>query len=141
MREEGSAKKDILRIAVGVLIGDVIMCIVFICIKRFDLSVVLGAVLGTVFAVANLFYLDYSIGRALEKGDAMQSYFRKSYMVRMLIHAACIVLAALLPFINTIAGIVPLFFPKLVIYAMQLLGLYRPQAIKKQAETEATDER
>ena len=141
MREEGSSRKDILRIAVGMLIGDVLMCIVFICLKRFSLSVVLGAVLGTVFALANLFYLDYSIGQALKKGDSMQSYFRRSYLVRMLIHAACIAIAALAPFINTVAGIVPLFFPKLVIYAMQLLGLYKPDEIKTPAETEAKDER
>ncbi len=141
MGQEGSSKKDILRIAAGVLIGDVIMCVVFICLGKFSLSVVLGALLGSIFAIANLFYLDYSIGKALEKGDAMQSYFRKSYFLRMLLHAACIVIAALVPFIHTIAGIVPLFFPKIVIYAMQLLGLYKPQDIKAAARAEEADER
>ena len=127
MQADSTILKETKHIAIGVLIGDVIMCVVFAVLKRFDLSVVLGAILGSVFAVGNIFYLGISVKKALEKGEGAQSYFRKTYMLRMLLHAVCIAIAALVPFINTIAGIVPLFFPKLVIYAMQLLGMYDPE--------------
>ena len=127
MQADNAVLKETKHIAIGVLIGDVIMCLVFVILKRFDLSVLLGAILGSVFAVGNIFYLGVSVNKALEKGEGGQSYFRKTYIVRMLLHAVCVIIAALVPFINTIAGIVPLFFPKLVIYAMQLLGMYDPE--------------
>ena len=127
MQTDSTILKETKHIAIGVLIGDVIMCLVFVILKRFDLSVVLGAVLGSVFAVGNIFYLGVSVKKALGKGEGAQRYFRKTYFIRMLLHAACIAIAALVPQINTIAGIVPLFFPKLVIYAMQLLGMYDPE--------------
>ena len=130
MQEDNAILKETKHIAIGVLIGDVIMCVVFALFKRFDLSVVLGAVLGSVFAVGNIWYLGVSIKKTLKKGEGAQSYFRKTYIIRMLLHAVCIAAAALIPFINTLAGIVPLFFPKIVIYAMQLLGLYKPEEEK-----------
>ena len=130
MQEDNDILKETKHIAIGVLIGDIIMCLVFVLLKRFDLSVLLGAVLGSVFAVGNIWYLGISVRKTLEKGDGGQVYFRKTYLVRMLLHAVCVIIAALVPFINTLAGIIPLFFPKLVIYAMQLLGMYKPEENK-----------
>ena len=41
--------------------------------------------------------------------------------------SAFAILAAKLPFVNAIAGIAPLFFPGVTIFAMELLGMYRPK--------------
>ncbi len=130
MQDDNAILKETKHIAIGVLIGDVIMCLVFVILKRFGISVILGAILGSVFAVGNIWYLGVSIKKTLEKGEGAQAYFRKTYMVRMLLHGVCIAIAALVPFIDTLAGIIPLFFPKLVIYAMQLLGMYKPEENK-----------
>ena len=55
-------------ITIGVLIGDAVMCGVFAALKKFDYTVPLGALLGTVFAVGGFFLLGMSIQAALGKG-------------------------------------------------------------------------
>ena len=41
-------------IAIGVLIGDAVMCGVFAALKKFDYTVPLGALLGTVFGICSM---------------------------------------------------------------------------------------
>lgn len=125
--ETDAIKKEIKHIAIGTLIGSAITCIVFLIIRRFDYTVLLGALIGSAFAIGNFAYLGHCIKKAVDMADRGKSYLTKTFIVRMLLHAACIILAVLMPFENTIAGIVPLFFPRLVIYAMQLLGIYKPE--------------
>lgn len=130
-------QKTILRetghIALGVLIADVMMCAVFALVGRFDYTVPLGALLGSVFAVGNFFLLGLTVQNAVEKGQDVKRFVRASYTGRMLLYVVCIVLAALLPCFQTVAAIVPLFMPQVVILVMRALGLYKPEP-KKQPE-------
>ena len=59
--------QETLHIAVGVLIADVVMCVIFALCRRFDDTVVLGALLGTVFAVGNFFLLGLTVQKAVER--------------------------------------------------------------------------
>ena len=120
------------RVGLGVLLGDVLICAVFALLHKFNYTVPLGALLGTVCAVGNFFLLGVSIQKGLDMGDAMQKYLKSSYALRMLMHLACIALAALLPCFHLIATIIPLFFPRLTILGMQLLGLYKPEKKNKE---------
>lgn len=122
-----TVKKEIIHIAIGTLIGDVLMCMIFLILKKFGIDVVIGAVIGSVFAIGNFAYLGHCVQKALDLAEGGKSYLTRTYIVRVLLHATCIILAALLPFENTIAGIVPLFLPRATIYAMQLLGMYKPE--------------
>ena len=63
-------------IAVGVAIGDAVMCIVFALLKKFDYTVPLGALLGSVFAVGCFFLLGLSVQKAMELGEGTQKYLR-----------------------------------------------------------------
>ena len=119
------------RVGIGVLLCDVLMCIVFALLRKFDYTVVLGALLGTACAVGNFFLLGISIQKGLDMGDAMQKYLKSSYALRMLMHLVCIALAALLPCFHTVAAIIPLFLPRLVILVMQLAGVYKKEEKKE----------
>ena len=61
MKVQKAVLKETEHIALGVLIAAVIMCIVFALLKKFDYTVVLGALLGTVIAVANFFFLGVTL--------------------------------------------------------------------------------
>lgn len=119
-------------VALGVLAGDVLMCGVFALLKRFDYSVPLGALLGTVCAVGNFFLLGLSIQHGMDKGEGMKAFMKTSFTLRMLMHVAVIVLAALLPCFQLAAAIVPLLLPRVVILVMQLLGMYKPEKKKEE---------
>ena len=123
---------ETLHVAIGVLIGDALMCAVFALLGKFDLTVLWGALLGSVFAVGNFFLLGLSRQRGLEMGDMMPQHMKSSYSLRMFLYVIGIALAALLPCFHLIAAIIPLFFPRLTIFGMQLLGLYKPEKKNKE---------
>ena len=112
MKVQKAVLKETEHIAIGVLIADVIMCIVFALLKKFDYTVVLGALLGTGIAVANFFFLGVTLQKAVGMQEFASKYVRQSYSLRMFFHP--------------VAAIIPLLMPQFVIYAMRALGLYKP---------------
>ena len=142
--EDNSFGKEIRFIAAGVLIGDVIMCIIFLLLGKFSFTVILGALIGSAAAVGSMWYLGKSIDKALEKSDNAQAYFRRTYFIRMLLHAAAIAAGAVIPQISLPAVVIPMFFPRICIYVMQLMGKYKPgdfEAAKRAAEKKESQNR
>ena len=135
MKIQKAVLQETLHIAAGVLIADVIMCVVFALCGRFDYTVILGALLGTVFAVGNFFLLGLTVQKAVEKGENVKRFMHSSYTGRMLLYVACIVMGVLIPCFHPLAAIIPLFMPQVVIFAMRLLGIYKPE--KKNPPEEA----
>lgn len=126
--------KETGHIAVGVLAGDLIMVLVFWLLKRLELSVFLGALLGSVAAVGNFFWMGLAVQKALQYPDKAKVMVQKSYTVRMLFLVAVLIVGFRAPCFHVIAVVVPLLLPRLTIYAMQLLGMYRPDP--KEGDTE-----
>ena len=83
----------------------------------FDYTLITGAVNGAVQCAANFFFLGKSAQSALKRGSAKsaQTYMNVMYCLRYLGLFALLTAAALLPFINLITALIPLFFPKIVI--------------------------
>lgn len=134
MKIQKTVVQETLHIALGVGIADVIMCAIFAVMRRFDYTVVLGALLGTVFSVGNFFLLGLTVQKAVEKGENVKRFMHASYTGRMLLYVACIVLGVLLPCFHPLATIIPLFMPQVVIFAMRLLGIYKPDKANPQEE-------
>ncbi|MCQ2553972.1 MAG: ATP synthase subunit I [Clostridia bacterium] len=126
-QSKDTVKKEVMHIIVGVLILDVIMCLAFLVLKRFNLSVVLGAATGSVIAIINFAYLGSSVIKALNMGEKGKGYLQRTYIIRVLLNCAAVVIAAKFEQVNLVAGIVPLFMPRITIYAMQILGMYKPE--------------
>ena len=127
MKISETIKKETVHIAIGVLLGDAVMLLVFALLRKLDLTVVLGAALGSVAAVLNFFVMGISVQRALDCPEKAKAMVQRSYTWRMLAMAGILVLAVKLPYFHPVAAAVPYLLPRITIYAMQLLGLYRPE--------------
>lgn len=137
MKIQKPVLKETKHIAIGLLIADCIMCVVFALLKKFNYTVVLGALLGSAFAIGNFFLLGLALQKALELGDGAAKYMHASYTRRMLLFVVCIAVGVLVRCFHPVAVILPLFFPRLVIFAMQALGMYTPE--KKQPNSDRSE--
>ncbi len=92
-----------------------IMTVLFFALG-FDYSLLLGGVYGMIIAVLNFFALGKTAQSALKRdAKAAQTYMNVMYCIRYLGLFALLTLGALAPFINLIAEVIPLFFPKIAI--------------------------
>ena len=119
--------KETGHIALGVVLGDIVMLVVFALLKRLDYTVLLGALLGSVAAVGNFLLLGLGAQRAMEDPDRAKALVQRSYMLRMLGLVAVLVLGVAAPCFHVIAVIVPILMPSVTIYVMRLLGLDKPK--------------
>ena len=133
MRLQAASRKEVSRISVGVLIGDVLMVAgLFLLsqlgIGKFELGkILLGAFCGSLIAIVNFIILCLTVQSALEieSKRKMQARFQFSYNARLAIQAVWIVAAFLLrdklP-IHPVAAALPVFFPQLWLIYLQLSG-------------------
>lgn len=143
--------------AVGVTILSVLMVGIFLIIGMFDTTVLLGAVLGTAFAVLNFFLMALGVQKAAEVMNGVQlppeeepaegeepadkplspeaarakQKIQLSYTGRMLMTVVFAIVALLVPGIHPVAALLPLLFPRIVI-TIQGLG----QKMERQADKE-----
>ncbi len=139
MKIQKAILTETLHISIGIIACDIIMCVIFAVLGKFDYTVLLGALFGSVFAVGNFFLLGLTVQNALKKKEDQKKLVRVSYSGRMLLCAVGIVLGILLPCFNTVAAIVPFLMPQPVILAMRALGIYNPDEDIK-PDVPSTDE-
>ena len=133
MRLQAASRKEVSRISVGVLIGDVLMVAGLFLLSqlgvgKFELGkILLGAFCGSLIAIVNFIILCLTVQSALEieSKRKMQARFQFSYNARLAIQAVWIVAAFLLrdkmP-IHPVAAALPVFFPQLWLIYLQLSG-------------------
>lgn len=99
----------------------------FAALKKFDYTVPLGALLGTVFARRRLLPAgnEHSGGARQGRGRA-EVHARDVYGADAALRAVSGA-GGTDPCFNAVATAVPLLLPQLVIYAMRALGLYKPE--------------
>ncbi len=82
----------------------------------YDYTLLIGAVYGCVLCVLNFLLLGKSAQKAVKRSaKSAQNYMNTMYCLRYLGLFAMLTLGALAPFINLIASVIPLFFPKILI--------------------------
>ena len=127
MKLQPAVKKETLRIGLGTAIGVVIMLAVFALLGRFDMSVLLGGVIGGVLAVVNFLFLGITVQRVAAQEDEARGrkIMQLSYNLRMLIMLIWVILAVALPVFNWVAAAIPMLLPRVTIAVMQLTGYYK----------------
>lgn len=141
-----AVKKETQKIAVGVAGLTAIMLLVFLLLGRLDYQVVLGALLGDCAAIGNFFIMAISVQRAAEKMNGVQACadpeeadpeseeeklleekkrqakrsMQLSYYGRLLLTALAALAAIYIPCFHTLAALLPLFFPRIVIFLFHL---------------------
>ena len=128
---QDAVKKETARIGAGTAGVSVVMILVFWGLHLvipdsipFDYKVILGAVIGSAVAVGNFFFMGLTVQKIADMQDQDLAYRRMktSYHYRTRIQFLWIILAVTVPFINGVAGIIPLFVPGAVIKARGILG-------------------
>lgn len=148
MKVQETIRRETSKIGIGTVILTGVMLLIFALLGKMDYTVILGALLGCVVAVLDFFLLGLTVQSAAElqatvptaprseddeeqqpveteEQRAVSKQIRQkmqmSQMGRMLMMVVCGGLGALAPCFNLIATVLPLLFPKTVIYARTLL--------------------
>ena len=109
-------------IAVFSLVLSILVQAVFlIVLKRFDWTVLLGNLLGLFAGVGNFFFMGIGVQMAVEKDKkGAKSVMTLSQTLRFFGIFVVAALGAVLSCFNTVAVILPLFFPQIAIAARQI---------------------
>ena len=113
--------KETRYIAVFSVILSLLMQAVFLIVRRFDYTVPLGNLLGLVIAVGNFFFMGLGVQKAVEKDEkGAKSVLRFSQTARFFAIFALAAAGMLLSCFNTVAVLLPIFFPRIAIAARQI---------------------
>lgn len=103
-------------IAGFVLALSAIMQIVFLLLQLWDLSVLLGNLLGGAAAIGNFFLMGLTIQNAVDMtGDNAKKRMKLSQSLRMLALMLVCLLAITVDCFHPVAAIAPLLFPRIAI--------------------------
>lgn len=110
-------KQKLIMLGVSECILVVIMSLVFVALDRFDVTVVIGGLAGSVLALANFFFLAIAADSAADSAVAQdvkagKNKMRSSYMTRMLVIFIILLILAKTGIANPIALVVPFFVVK-----------------------------
>ena len=121
IKANATVKKETGYIAYFCVILSMLMQAVFILLKKWTYTVLLGNLLSFAVAIFNFFFMGITVQKAvtMEAEDA-KKLIKSSQKMRSF--AVLVILAAgvLMPWFNTVAVIVPVFFPRIA-YAFRPL--------------------
>jgi len=135
MKLQPASRKELRRIAAGTLVCDAIMVAGLFLLSQFGIGkfelgrILLGAICGSVIAVANFAILCLTVQSAVELQSKrkQKARFQLSYYLRTVLQAGWVVAAFLIPQIHFIAGAAPILFPHVVILYLQFTGRLMPK--------------
>ena len=131
---QSAVKKETFNIAIYTCVGVLIMIAAFFVLSKaepdyvpFDFKVIIGALGGGIIAVLNFFLMGLAVQKvaSTEEEDNAKAIMKNSYRRRLLLQLVWVIVAISVPFINWIAGILPLFFPSLGIKIKGIISNYR----------------
>ena len=133
MKLQPESKKELLRIACGVSLCTAVMWVVFAALHLvgwvvFDYRVLLGGIIGALVAIGNFAGICFVVQKIIDEPDEKKrkATLQLSYNSRMLLQAVWVVVAIAAPCFQAFASILPLFFPRITIYYLQITGKYKP---------------
>ncbi|MBP3541441.1 MAG: ATP synthase subunit I [Clostridia bacterium] len=116
MRVEPAVKKETLYILGMSLILSVVMELIFWAVGHMDYTVPLGNLLGVVIAVLNFFLMGLTVQNSIGLDEkAASEKLKLSQKLRMLMVIALAAVGVGLPCFNSLAVVIPLFFPRIAI--------------------------
>ena len=135
MKLQPESKKELTRIACGTAICTAVMWVIFAALHlvgwaKFDSTVILGSLIGSAVAIGNFAGICFVVQKIIDEPDEKKrkATLQLSYNSRMLLQAGWVVVAIAAPCFQPFAGVLPLFFPRITIYYLQITGKYKPLA-------------
>ena len=140
MKLQPESKKELTRIACGTAVCTAALWVVFAALHlvgwvRFDSTVILGSVVGAAVAVANFAGICFVVQKIIDEPDEKRrkAKLQLSHNGRMLMQAVWVVVAIAAPCFQPFASVLPLLFPRITIYYLQITGKYKPFVPKAEA--------
>lgn len=123
--------KETLLVLAGVLICTALMCGVYALLGRFDLSVLLGGLVGMLLSCGNFFFMAMIATLAADKAEQQDAeggkkLMKSSYPIRILVLAAVLILCAKSGYFNVLALALPLAFVRPV---LMILEFFRKKGV------------
>ena len=133
MKLQPESRKQLLRITGGTAICTAAMWVIFAALHlvgwiRFDHTVVLASLVGAAVAVGNFAGICLMVQKVIDEPDEKKrkAKLQLSYNSRMLLQAVWVIVAIAAPCFQPFAGVLPLFFPRVTIYYLQITSKYKP---------------
>jgi len=109
------AIRETLYVLAGVSVLTAVMFAVYALLGRFDLSVLLGGIVGAVLSVGNFFFLAVAATLAADKAEKQDvrggtNLMRSSYPLRILVLGGVLLLCGFSGYFDLIALVLPLAF-------------------------------
>ena len=121
-RIDATVKRETRFIAVWVGLLSLILQAVFLVIGKWDISVLLGNLLGGLLAVLYFFLLGLTVQKAVKKEEKQaKNIMSISQTLRSVMQFGVAAVGVLLPIFNTWAVLIPLFFPRIAIMLRPLI--------------------
>ncbi|MBQ6859853.1 MAG: ATP synthase subunit I [Clostridia bacterium] len=147
MKLQSASQREVKRIACGTAVGGVLLVAVMYALSMvgvgtFDYRVITGVIGGCIVAVLNFFLMCLTIQRAVSMSEqkSMKAFIQGSYNGRLFLQAAWIVAAYLMPWVNVFAAAIPLLFPNLMIFYLQVRGKLVTPSERKNPPPEEMEE-
>jgi len=147
MKLQTASKKEIKRVALGTGVCDLLLIAGLFLLSQFGIGtfsykVFLGAIGGSVVAIVNFTIMCLTIQKAVDISEQkqMKAFIQGSYNGRLLLQAAWVVIAFLVPHFHVIAAAAPLLFPNLTIFYLQYKGKLVTPSERKNPPAEELDE-
>lgn len=116
MKLNNAIRRELVFVAVGLAVGDALICAVFALLHKFDYTVPLGAVWGSAFAFLNVYLLALRVQKVADSEDAdkkiAQNRLRSSYFGRMMLMVFAIVVGVIVPWFHYISALIPFLIPQ-----------------------------
>ena len=143
-----ASRKEVKRVAVGTLVGDVLLVAGLFLASQFDIGtfdlgkILISAAIGSCVAVLNFALMCLTVQSALGMTDQknMKAKFQLSYNARMILQPGWTVIAFLIPGLHFIAGAAPVLFPTVTILYLQAKGKLLPPDPPRPETKESTEE-
>lgn len=118
---DATVRRETLYITAAVGVMSMLMQAVFLIVRHWDYTVLLGNLLSAAAVVANFFLMGITVQNALDKDEKeAASAMKLSQRLRLLMMFIVVALGAALDCFNVFAVIIPLFFPRVAIVLRQL---------------------
>ncbi|MBR2499736.1 MAG: hypothetical protein IKB60_01510 [Clostridia bacterium] len=118
-----TVKRETLYIAKFVLLLSILMQAVFLILTKWDYTVILGNLLSGFFAVLNFLLMGIGVQLSVEKEETdAKKTIKLSHTYRNMMLFLVIVLGVALPCFNTLASVIPHFFPRIAIMLRPLFN-------------------
>ena len=116
IKADSAVKRETKYIAYSCAILSVLMQAVFVILKRWDYTVILGNLLSFAIAVLNFYFMGITVQKAVsrEVNDA-KKLMKSSQTLRNIGVFIGIVIGVVAPCFNTVAVIIPVFFPRIAV--------------------------